>query len=160
MLARNAEEGIDAFHREAEVQMTRTMKTMLSRSILLASALLAVGALPALSQDNPFAGVWMCRGVMQDGAQVAYQVTLQPNGSYSGTYEASNGYRSYSAGPWRVLGNILRFDFQVWQAYPQTATNPGGDGWYFQFQGPNAMYLFNYRAPQDPSARLACQRMQ
>jgi Tol biopolymer transport system component len=75
------------------------VKPVRRSSLLLAAALAAIGSSPALAQDNPFPGVWMCRGMMQDGAQVTYQVVLQPNGSYSGTYQASNGYRSFSSGP-------------------------------------------------------------
>ncbi len=135
------------------------MKALKAMRVPAALALLAITATtaPAHAQGNPFAGVWRCYGATM-GAQVVYDIALQPNGTYSGTYVASNGYRSYSQGPYRLIGNILRFDFHVWQTYPRQTTNPGGDGYYFQFQGANAMYLYHYRCPQSPQCRLDCQR--
>ncbi len=129
-------------------------------ALLCAAALFAGAAPPAQAQDAPFAGVWRCQGVVMGGVSVLYDIVLQANGQYSGTYQASNGYRSYSTGPWRLIGNILRFDFQVWNTFPRPTTNPGGDGYYFQFQGANAMSLFHYRCPQNPECRLDCQRTQ
>ncbi len=128
-------------------------------AVVAAAALLACAVTtPLFAQDNPFAGNWMCRGTIQGGVQVAYQITLQGNGVYTGTYETANGYRSFSQGPYRLIGNILRFDFQVWQTVPQQTTNPGGDGYYYQFQGPNVLYLRHYRCPENPECILGCQR--
>lgn len=113
----------------------------------------------AQAQDRtPFVGVWQCRGTMY-GAPFVYDVVLQPNGSYSGTLQAASGYAQSATGPWRLIGNILRFDYATWQTFPKPTTNPGGDGYYYKFQGQNMLLLTHYRCPENPECNFGCRRM-
>jgi hypothetical protein len=115
---------------------------------------LALGAAaPLQAQGYALIGAWRCQG-----ANIVYDVVFNADGSYSGTYEAGNGFRAYSEGPYRLGGNLLRIDYQIWETQPQQTTNPGSDSYQVRFQGGEAMALHPTRCPQDPACRLSCVR--
>jgi hypothetical protein len=129
------------------------------RSILHWTILaLALGAAaPTQAQGYALIGAWRCQGATM-GAPIVYDVVFNADGYYSGTYEAANGFRAYSEGPYRLAGNILRIDFQVWETQPQQTANPGGDTYNVQFQGSEGMALLLSRCAQSPECRLQCRR--
>src|SRR5262249_53943427 len=141
--------------REARAEMGGTMIRSFFCWGLLALALGA--AAPAQAQGYALIGAWRCHGASR-GAQVVYDVVFNADGYYSGTYVATNGFRSYSEGPYRLAGNLLRIDFQVWETQPQPSANPGGDAYHVQFRGGEAMTLLNARCAQNPDCQFSCQR--
>ena len=119
---------------------------------------LALGAAaPADAQNYAVIGAWRCQGA-STGGPVVYDVVFNADGYYSGTYVAANGFRAYSEGPYRLAGNMLRIDFQVWETQPQQTPNPGGDTHHVQFRGSEGMTLVLARCPQDPACQLSCGR--
>jgi hypothetical protein len=132
---------------------------MMIRSFLRWGLLaLAFGAAaPAGAQNYAVIGAWRCQGA-GTGGPVVYDVVFNADGYYSGTYVASNGFRAYSEGPYRLAGNLLRIDFQVWETQPQQTPNPGGDTHQVQFRGSEGMTLVLARCAQDPACRLSCSR--
>jgi len=115
---------------------------------------LALGvAAPAQAQGYALIGAWRCHA-----ADVVYDVVFNADGHYSGIYQAANGYRAYSEGPYRLAGNVLRIDFLVWVTQPQQTLNPGSDTFQVQFQGGEAMSLCSSRCAQGAEGPFSCQR--
>lgn len=115
---------------------------------------LALGAAaPVQAQGYALIGAWRCHG-----AQVVYDVVFNADGHYSGSYQAANGYRAYSEGPYRLTGTLLRIDFLVWETQPQPSASPGGEMFSIQFRGGEAMSLLPTRCPQGQECRFSCER--
>jgi hypothetical protein len=114
---------------------------------------LALGAAaPAQAQNYALIGAWRCHG-----PQVVYDMVFNADGHYSGTYEAANGYRAYSEGPYRLTGTLLRIDFLVWETQPPSST-PGGETFSVLFRGGEAMSLLPTRCLQGQECRFSCER--
>jgi hypothetical protein len=119
---------------------------------------LALGAAaPAQAQGYALIGAWRCLGA-NVGGQVVYDVVFNADGNYSGSYAAANGFRSYSEGPYRLTGTLLRIDYRIWETQPQPTANPGGEMFSVQLRGSEAMNLLPSRCPQGPECRFTCER--
>lgn len=119
---------------------------------------LALGAAaPTQAQGYALIGAWRCYGANM-GGQVVYDMVFNADGHYSGSYEAANGVRAYSEGPYRLTGSLLRVDFLVWETQPHPTPTPGSETYSVQFRGGEAMALIPTRCPQGPECRFTCER--
>lgn len=130
------------------------IRTILRCAVL---ALAVSAAAPAEAQNYRVIGAWRCHGTSL-GGPVVYDMVFNADGYYSGSYDAADGFRAYSEGPYRLTGTLLNIAYDVWAAQPQPTPNPGGETYSVQFRGTEAMTLLPTRCVQGSDCRFACDR--